>query len=162
MYRTIDGIDYQILTFLRDDARMTNAEIARKVGMAPSAILERIRKLETKGIIAGYRAKIDPAALGLGFLCFIRIKAEEPVNSMEVGERLASYPEVQEVHYTAGEDGYLIKVRTASAEELGRFLRDKVGSIPHITSTQTTVVLTNMKETAELPVIDPSKGADGV
>jgi Lrp/AsnC family transcriptional regulator, leucine-responsive regulatory protein len=152
----IDGIDYQILTFLRDDARISNAEIARQVGMAPSAILERIRKLESKGIVVGYRAKIDPTALGLGFLCYIRIKAEEPVNSMEVGEMLAAFPEVQEVHYTAGEDGYLIKVRSANAEALGKFLRDKVGSIPHITSTQTTVVLTTVKETAELPVVDPS------
>lgn len=153
----IDGIDYQILTFLRQDARISNAEIARQVGMAPSAILERIRKLEAKGIIAGYRARISPAALGLSFLCFIRVKADEAVHSMEVGRRLAMYPEVQEVHYTAGEDGYLIKVRTAGAEELGAFLRDKVGSIPQITSTQTTVVLTTVKETAELPVVDPAK-----
>jgi Lrp/AsnC family leucine-responsive transcriptional regulator len=152
-----DGVDYQILTFLRNDARISNAEIARQVGMAPSAILERIRKLELKGVVTGYHANINPAALGLGFLCYIRIKAEEAVDSMEVGERLAAFPEVQEVHYTAGEDGYLIKVRTADAEALGRFLRDKVGSIPHITSTQTTVVLTNVKEAAELPIVDPGK-----
>ena len=157
MDRIIDSIDYHILTFLRDDARMSNAEIARKIGMAPSAILERIRKLESRGIIVGYRARINPAALGLSFLCYIRIKAEEAVDSMEVGEKLAGFPEVQEVHYTAGEDGYLLKVRTASAEELGKFLRDKVGSISQITSTQTTVVLTTVKETAELPVIDPRK-----
>lgn len=108
-------------------------------------------------MITGYRAKISPAALGLSFLCFIKIKAEEAVDSMEVGERLSAFPEVQEVHYTAGEDGYLIKVRTAGAEELGRFLRDKVGSISQITSTQTTVVLTTVKESADLPVIDPAK-----
>src|SRR5208337_4862375 len=101
MERIIDGVDYQILTFLRQDARMSNAEIARQVGMAPSAILERIRKLESRGVITGYRAKISPAALGLSFLCFVKIKAEEAVDSMEVGERLSSYPEVQEVHYTA-------------------------------------------------------------
>jgi Lrp/AsnC family leucine-responsive transcriptional regulator len=157
MERIIDGIDYQILTFLRQDARMSNAEIARQVGMAPSAILERIRKLEARGVITGYQAKIDPAALGLSFLCFVKIKAEEAVDSMEVGEMLAAFPEVQEVHYTAGEDGYQIKVRTAGAEHMGRFLRDKVGSISQITSTHTTVVLTTVKESAALPVNDPAK-----
>ncbi len=71
---------------------------------------------------------------------------------MGVGEALAAFPEVLEVHYVAGEDGYLVKVRTKDANELGAFLRDKVGSIPGITSTMSTIVLTTVKETSALPV----------
>lgn len=154
----IDGIDYKILTILRQDGRASNAEIARQVGMAPSAILERIRKLEAKGIITGYEAKINPDAVGLSLLSFIRIRADEAVDSMAVGEALAQFPEVQEVHYTAGEDGYLIKVRTKNAEHLGKFLREKIGTIREITSTMSTVVLTTVKETSVLPVSDPNGG----
>ena len=154
----IDGVDYKILTILRDDARATNAEIAREIGMAPSAILERIRKLELKGVIKGYQAKIDPDALGLSLLSYVRVRADEAVDSMEVGEALAHFPEVQEVHYTAGEDGYLIKVRTKNAEHLGKFLRERMGTIPQITSTMSTVVLTTVKESSVLPIPETSKG----
>jgi len=154
----IDGIDIKILTILRQDGRASNAEIARQVGMAPSAILERIRKLEARGIITGYEAKINPDAIGLSLLSFIRIRADEAVDSMAVGEALAKFPEVQEVHYTAGEDGYLIKVRTKNAEHLGKFLRDRIGTIREITSTMSTVVLTTVKETSVLPVNDPAIG----
>lgn len=154
----IDGIDIKILTILRQDGRASNAGIARQVGMAPSAILERIRKLEARGIITGYEAKINPDAIGLSLLSFIRIRADEAVDSMAVGEALAKFPEVQEVHYTAGEDGYLIKVRTKNAEHLGKFLRDRIGTIREITSTMSTVVLTTVKETSVLPVNDPAAG----
>lgn len=156
----IDATDYKILTILRQDGRASNAEIARHIGMAPSAILERIRKLESRGIINGYEAKINPDALGLSLLSYIRVRADESVDSMEVGEELAKFPEVQEVHYTAGEDGYLIKVRTKNAEHLGKFLRDRMGTIPQITSTMSTVVLTTVKETSVLPLTDPAKGAE--
>lgn len=154
----IDVTDYKILTILREDGRASNAEIARHIGMAPSAILERIRKLEQRGIITGYEAKINPVALGLSLLSYVRVRAEEAVDSMEVGEALAKFPEVQEVHYTAGEDGYLIKVRTKNAEHLGKFLRERMGTIREITSTMSTVVLTTVKETSVLPLTDPAKG----
>src|SRR5262245_51134740 len=103
----IDEIDSQILTIIRQNDRMSNAEIARQVGMAPSAIYERIRKLETRGIIGGYEARLDPASVGLGMLAFILVRATEKVGSMEVGRQIAQLPEVQEVHQVAGEDCYL-------------------------------------------------------
>ncbi|MFN3682642.1 MAG: Lrp/AsnC family transcriptional regulator [Fimbriimonadaceae bacterium] len=148
----IDAIDAKILKIIRTEGRISNAEVARQIGMAPSAVLERLRKLEARGIITGYEAKMNPESLGLGLLAFIRVRADEPVHSMGVGEALAAFPEVLEVHYVAGEDGYLVKVRTKDANELGAFLRDKVGSIPGITSTMSTIVLTTVKETSALPV----------
>ena len=160
MNRIIDGVDLNILTILRSDARASFADISRRLGMAPSAILERIKKLESRGIIKGYEAKIDPNEVGLGLLAFVRVKAEEAVDSMAVGEGLARLPEVQEVHYVAGEDGYLIKVRIANAESLGKFLRERIGGIPNITSTTSTIVLTTMKETNDLVLPEANKRSE--
>src|SRR5437868_14450976 len=102
----IDEIDNQILTIIRSDARLPNAEIARQVGMAPSAIYERIRKLEARGIICGYEARINPGAVGLGMLAFIFVRAAEKVGSMDTGKLLAQVPEGQGVPQVAGEGCY--------------------------------------------------------
>jgi Lrp/AsnC family leucine-responsive transcriptional regulator len=148
----IDEIDSQILTIIRQNARLSNAEVARQVGMAPSAIFERIRKLEARGVICGYETRLNPASVGLGMLAFILVRAVEKVGSMEVGLEIARLPEVQEVHQVAGEDCYLVKVRVADTDGLGRLLRDKFGAMPSIVSTRTTIVLATLKETAQLPL----------
>lgn len=149
----IDGIDRQIALIVQENARISNSDIARQVGMAPSATLERLRKLESSGAIKAYKAHLDPAAVGLGLLAFVFIRANESVaRSGEVGKMLAAIPEVQEVHHVAGEDCYLVKVRTASTEDLGLLLREKIGAIKAVTSTRTTIVLSTMKESTDLPV----------
>src|SRR5574341_833488 len=111
----IDGIDLQILNILQQNARVTNADIARHIGMAPSAVLERMRKLETRGLICGYEARLNPKELGLGLLAFIFVRTDEGPGKPETGPLLAEIPEVQEVHHIAGEDCYLVKIRTAFA-----------------------------------------------
>jgi Lrp/AsnC family transcriptional regulator, leucine-responsive regulatory protein len=156
----MDEIDRQIAMFLQDNARTSNAEIARQVGMAPSAVLERIRKLEARGILRGYEARLSPKALGLGLLAFVFVRTRESVGKLETGARLAELPEVQEVHQIAGEDCYLVKVRAADTEALGRLMREKFGAIPSVRSTRTTIVLTTMKESALLPV-DGAQGGQG-
>ena len=75
----IDGTDRQILSIVRDNARVSKVEIARKVGMDPSAILERLRKLEGKGVIQGYEARISPKSLGLGLLAFVFVRADDRI-----------------------------------------------------------------------------------
>jgi Lrp/AsnC family leucine-responsive transcriptional regulator len=150
--RMIDDIDRTILMILQQDARTSNADIARHVGMAPSAILERIRKLEARGLILSYEARLNPRPLDLGLLAFIFVRVEERLNTTAAGELLAAFPEVQEVHHIAGEDCYLIKVRVADTESLGRLLRERFGAIPTIRSTRTTIVLSTLKESAALPV----------
>jgi len=146
-----DNVDLRILDLLQADARTSNAEIARRVGMAPSAVLERIRKLEKRGIIQGYHARIDPKALGLGLTCFTFVRTEEPVGSVESGQDLAAIPEVLEVHHTAGQDCYLLKVRVADTEHLSRLLK-RFGRVPEVRDTRTTIVLTTVKETLGLPI----------
>jgi len=155
--RTIDGIDYKILDILQDNARLANAEIARRVGMAPSAVFERIRKLEERGVIAGYRPRLHAKALGLGLVAFVFVRADKKLGEKTAGEALAALPEVLEVHHIAGEDCYLAKVRTADTEALGRLLREKFGAIASLRSTRTTIVLETLKEDLRLPIPAPAE-----
>jgi Lrp/AsnC family transcriptional regulator, leucine-responsive regulatory protein len=156
----MDGIDTDILTLIQDDGRISNAEIARRVGMAPSATLDRIRKLEANGVITGYQAMIDPQALGLTVTAFIFVVADESSSDWTVADHLAAIPDVQEVHYIAGEDCYLTKVRAADTEALGHLVRDQIGAIEGVTSTRTSIVMTTIKETSVLPLNGQSEEDD--
>lgn len=150
--RTIDHVDAQILEIVQQNARVSNAEIARQIDMAPSAVLERLRKLESRGVLRGYEARLDPHALGLGLLAFVFVRVDERVGSTHAGQRLAEIPEVLEVHHVTGEDCYLVKVRCGDPEELGHLLRDRFGAIPEVRSTRSTIVLGTVKESALLPL----------
>ena len=147
----IDDTDIRIVEILQQNARTPNAEIARQVGMAPSAILERIRKLEERGVIEGYTARVNAEAYGLSLTAFVFVRAEERLGAPLTAERLAGIPEVQEVHHVAGEDCFLIKVRVAGTRAMGELLRDRIGAIETIRSTKSTIVLDTVKETAVLP-----------
>lgn len=145
----IDGLDAQILKILQSDARISNAEIARQVGLAPSAVLERVRKLEESGVIRGYATQINGSSVGLGLTAFVFVKTQ---SCGSIDSILSAIPEVLEVHDVAGEDCYLLKVRTKDTCELGNLLREKLKPIPEILSTRTTVVLQTIKETIALPI----------
>ncbi len=158
----LDDKDVEILSILQTDGRTSNAKIARQLGMAPSAILERLRKLESRGVIRGYQARVDPHWLGLGLLAFIFVRAEEGVWAQSTGAALAAIPEVLEVHHITGEDCYLVKVRAADPEHLGRLLRERIGAIPSVRSTRTTIVLGTEKEDSRLPVPARSRAEEPV
>ncbi len=153
----IDDIDRKIVSILQENGRIAAAEVARRIEMAPSAVFERIKKLEERGVIRGYTATLDPHALSLGLLAFIMLRADERITDVEAGRLIAAIPGVQEVHHIAGEDCYLVKVRTRDTESLGRLLRERFGTIPFVRSTRTTIVLETVKETLQLPV----EGMDG-
>jgi len=148
----IDSVDHSILTILQEDGRISNAEIARRIGMAPSGVLERLRKLEERGIVKGYQPRLDAKALGLGVLAFVFVKTDDVSGEEKTAKLLAAMPEVQEVHHLAGEDCYLAKVRAPDTEALGRLLREKVGAISSVRSTRTTIVLGTAKESMALPL----------
>lgn len=150
----IDGIGRKILSILQLSARESNVDIARQVGLTPSAVFERIRKLEEKGVIVDYEARLNPRAVGFGQVAFIYVRADEPIGSLRAGQALVKIPEVLEVHHIAGEDCYLVKVRVADTEALGTLLRDRFGAIETVRSTRTTVVLGTLKETNLLPIAD--------
>lgn len=150
----IDEMDRRILSLLQQDARLPNAEIARRVGMAPSATLERLRKLEERGVILGYEVRVDPRKLGLGLTAFIYVRAQDKRGELETGERLRQHPNVLEVHHIAGEDCYLVKVRATDTEDLGRLLRSEIAGMPGVSSTRTTIVLGTLKESTRIPIPD--------
>ena len=151
--RTIDGIDRQIVTLLQENARVTQAEIAKAVGLAPSAVLERIRKLEARSVVTGYVALVDPHVVDLRMLAFVAVRTNVVGDKeREVASRLAAIPEVLEVHHVAGEDCLLLKMRARDAEHVGALLRNQVSAIPGVSSTRTTIVLGSMKESPRLPI----------
>lgn len=148
----LDRIDLRIVELLQANARETQADIARIVGLAPSAVLERIRKLEHRDVIRGYLAQVNPKALDLGMLAFVAIRTDETSAEDPVAGALSAFGEVLEVHHVAGEDCYLVKVRARDAEHLGQLLRTRFGRIPGVRSTRTTIVLETVKESPRLPV----------
>ncbi len=150
----MDKTDKQILSILQENARITNAEIARQVGMVPSGVQERIRKLEDKGYILDYATHLRSDPLNLGLLAFVFVKTSEPPGGLNTAEELAKLPEILEVHHVAGEDCYLLKLRHSNNKALADFLREKLGPIPTITSTRTIIVLDTVKETCSLKLPD--------
>lgn len=148
----MDEIDQQILTMLQGNARISNAEISRHVGMVPSGVLERIRRMEERGLLEGYTARVNAKKAGLRLLAFIFVRTGERVGVVDSAKALAEIPEVLEVHHIAGEDCYLAKVRVADTEALSELIKTKLGKISTITSTRTTIVLETVKETSKLPL----------
>jgi Lrp/AsnC family leucine-responsive transcriptional regulator len=141
----VDLIDKKILYLLQSNARMSNANIAREIKLAPSVTLSRVRKLEEQGIITGYEARLNHHALGLDMLAFVLIKV---AGDKDIESLLVDIPGVQEVHNVAGDDCYLIKIRTRNTESLSLLLKEKVRG--ESISTKTIIVLNTLKETAQL------------
>src|SRR5512143_1249026 len=157
----IDGTDAKILAILQKDGRTSNAELARQVGLTPSAVFERIRKLEERGIVRGYTALVDPSAVGLGLLAFVLVRSADSYGADRVAQAIAKAPEVLEVHNVAGEDCYLVKVRAVDTKDLSRVLRKRFGRVKAISSTRTLIVLNTIKETTALVIGEPATQADG-
>ena len=150
--KILDDTDLQILELLQANARETQVEIAKAVGLAPSAVQERIRKLEARGTLKGFTALIEPRVLDLGLLAFVAVRSDEAEAENQIAKLLGNQPEVLEVHHVAGDDCYLIKVRTSDAEHLGQLLRTRIARIPGVRSTRTTIVLETVKETPRLAI----------
>jgi Lrp/AsnC family leucine-responsive transcriptional regulator len=156
----IDEIDSKILHILQKDARTSNADIARKVKMAPSGILSRLRKLEESGVIEKHETRVNAKAVGRGLTAFTFVHAQEAVGSTKTGQKLAAIPGVQEVHYTAGTAAYLLKLRVADTEALAKML-NLIGSIDTVRDTNSVIVLRTIHETSEIPIeTQPLNGHD--
>jgi Lrp/AsnC family leucine-responsive transcriptional regulator len=115
-------------------------------------VLERVKKLEQKGVIQQYTAHINPYALRQKMLAFIFMKAADGPGCNDTAKMLAEIPEVQEVHHIAGEDCYLVKVRTYDSSTLMSLMRGKFSKIPNLLSTRTTIVLETVKEQQQLVI----------
>ena len=153
----IDETNLNILKILQEKARIPNVDVARQIGLAPSAVLERIRKLEKQKIIDGYEVRLNPKRFGRGLIAYITVKTDEHADEIEIGKKLAYRPHVQEVHYVAGEDAFLVKLRGSDTEEIGRLVRDTIRSIDGVKLTKTAIVMSTYKETAQFPIDDGEK-----
>jgi Lrp/AsnC family leucine-responsive transcriptional regulator len=137
--KMLDERDLAILRALQADARTTLADVGRKVGLAPSSVHDRVRKLEQLGVITGYRAEVSADALGLFVTALISVTPLDAREPDDLPERLIEFPEIEDCHSVAGAENYVLKVRTrttADLEELIRRIREKAA-----VQTRTTVVL---------------------
>ncbi len=138
------------------DARISNAE-PRRVSMAPSGVLERVKSSRIAPI-RGFEARLDAKKLGSGLVAFAFVKSDDLRAVSSRAQALAAILEVQEVHHIAGEDCYLIKIRVADGRGVGTPAPEKVGVIPSIRSTRTTIVMETLEETATVLIPGPSEG----
>lgn len=148
----LDEMDLDILRVLQQDARITNVALANQLKMAPSAMLERVRKLEEKGVIRGYSTIIDPLSIDKELLVFIFIKAKDNFANDKAALMLAAIPQVMEVHLIAGEDCYLVKARFSGTRELMEVKRTRFSKIAGIVSMRTTIVLETVKESSHISI----------
>jgi Lrp/AsnC family transcriptional regulator, leucine-responsive regulatory protein len=149
----LDIVDLKILNLMQTNARISNADLARELEMAPSAVLERVKKLEQKKVILQFTTSINPVAVNQKLLAFIFIKSTEGfASSSKTADALANIPEIQEVHHIAGEDCFLVKVRTEDSASLMDLMRNSLKKIPGILSTKTTIVLETVKEKQQLVI----------
>jgi Lrp/AsnC family transcriptional regulator, leucine-responsive regulatory protein len=135
----VDLKDRAILEALQEDARATYASIGDRVGLSASSVHDRVRKLERGGIIRGYRAHIDPGAVGMDVTALVSVMPLDPSQPDDLADRVEGFPEVQDCLSVAGDENYVLKVRTRTTEDLEdllRRLREKAG-----VQTRTTVVL---------------------
>jgi Lrp/AsnC family transcriptional regulator, leucine-responsive regulatory protein len=155
----LDPIDYRILEILQRDGRATQLEIAKAVGLSQPSVADRIHKLEEKGVISGYAAMVDATRLGKDITAFIGVSIEHPKHFDGFARRILQVPEVQECHRVAGESTYLLKVKTDNTRTLDSLLSQLLRTIPGVTKTLTTIVLSSIKEGTRVPLA-PAKEED--
>ena len=141
----MDAVDRAILDALRANARATFAELAREVGLSAPAVHERVGKLEAAGVVTGYRAVVDPAALGLDVTALVGVIESDQVDDTGLEEALAELPPVEDCWRVAGSEGYVLKVRVTDIPALEATI-SALNRIRGVARTRTTVVLSTKWE----------------
>jgi Lrp/AsnC family leucine-responsive transcriptional regulator len=154
----MDTADIHIVDQLQKNARTTQSELAKAVGLSQPAVAERIRKLEERGVITGYAARVDAAALGLDITAFIGVGIEHPKFFDNFTRKVQTLAEVLECHRVAGDDSYLLKVKTRNTRSLDRLLVEVLRTIPGVTRTHTTIVLAPVKEETYVQAAPAAEG----
>jgi Lrp/AsnC family leucine-responsive transcriptional regulator len=139
MPKELNKVDRDIIDILQREGRITFAQIAAEVGLSPAAVHERVKKLENRGVITGYHARVDPSAVGAGVTAFISVsQAAGPRGMLE--ETLEQMPWIEELHHIAGEESLLLKVRAESTRALEKIIWD-IRALDTVERTKTVVVL---------------------
>ncbi len=148
----MDHIDLKLLGHLQQNAKLSYAELGRRVGLVVSTVNERLKKLQSRGIIRAYVAVVNPKALGLDICAFVQVLMAEPDLESAFVEQMDELPEVQECHCITGAFSYLLKVRVRDTAHLETFLRAKIKSLAGVARTETMIALSTSKETLALGV----------
>lgn len=147
----LDDIDLTLLATLQEQGRTKRNELAEEVHLSLPAVSERLRKLEEKGILEGFHAKLDPKRTGLDVAAFIFVSVESSTNYNDFLQAANQHAEVLEVHAITGEGSHLLKIRTWNTSTL-EVLLGEIQRWPGVRSTRTSVVLSTHKETTSLPI----------
>ena len=144
----MDDIGRKILRELSQDGRISNLELAERVGLSPSACLRRVQELERSGVITGYRATIDPAKLGLSFLAYVTVGLSTHTKKAQSDfeAAMAGAPEVRECHNITGAIEYLLRIETADLAAYKHFHTEVLGVLPQVHSISTYVVMDSTKD----------------
>lgn len=150
----LDKLDRKLLAYLQADDRLALADLSKKIGVAPSTLNDRIKRLVRDGVITGFHARLAPDALGLHLLAFMLVGWSDPKVEPVFLRKIRSSSAVLECHHVTGVWNYLIKVRIRTTRELEAFLSDTVKSVPGVLRTETIIVLSSAKETSVLDVTE--------
>lgn len=148
----LDRFDHAILRELAGDGRMPVAELARRVGLTKSPVQARVRRLEKDGVIAGYRAMLNPIRMGLAHIAFVEVRLSDTREAalQAFNRAVRQIAEVEECHMIAGGFDYLVKVRTGDIADYRRVMAERISTLPHVASTSTYVAMETVKEAAGL------------
>ena len=152
----LDITDKKILTILQQDGRITNARLAQQVGLSPPAVLERVRRLESSGIIKGYAAILDRGLAGFDVQTIVMVcVSHHQIPSLQtIKERLTMMEEVLEVHQLTGEVDFLLKVAVKDMHGYTDFVNNKLSGIPGIQNVKTSFILDTLKNSTALHLLD--------
>jgi Lrp/AsnC family leucine-responsive transcriptional regulator len=150
----LDAIDRRILAVLQTEGRLTNNDLADRVGLSPSPCLRRVRALEAAGIIKGYAALLDPVQLGLGTSVFVRVwlTGQDDETVQRFTDSILELPHVVECHMMAGDCDFLLRVVASDLDAYRRFQAEKLARIIGVQSLETDIPLQRIKVTATLPL----------
>ena len=148
----MDATDYKILKILQKKARIPNVEVARQIKMAPSAVLERIKKLEAANIISGYEVRLNPNRFNRSMIAFIHIYLKNVSETDHTANLICELEAVQELHHISGQDCLLAKVRISDTSELKDIISRQMNLIKNIKKTRSDIVLSTYKESARIPL----------
>ena len=137
----MDDIDLRLIELLTTNARTSYADLALEVGLSAPSTAERVRRLEERGVIVGYEARVDPGALGRDLTAFVSVSVGDRTQTRAFLAAVAKLPEVVECHHVAGDDDYLLKVHVDGTRGLETLVTDRLKAIKGVTRTRTTVVL---------------------
>lgn len=146
----LDRFDRAILTILAVEGRISVTDLARRIGLSKSPTQTRLKRLETDGVITGYRAMIDPVRIGREHVAFVEVKLTDTREAALAAFNTAvqAVPEVEQCHMIAGSFDYLLKVRTADMVSYRAVLGERISSLPHVAQTSTYVAMEAVKDVA--------------